>query len=110
MTYNRNFIFIIESEGKSLHIHTWTGDEVVRISSQGLGLTWDERINMVHVGHQGVLHVAVWDDKKRAYTRIVTYKVCILLCFSFIYTHIQAAQLYCLWGQGQEDTDQDYYP
>ena len=80
LTSSRHHLFLIEDSAPGrLHIHERDGEEVACLDKEELELTHDESINGVGYGDGDVLHVAIGGVNAARMTRVVAFKVGILL-------------------------------
>ena len=75
VTCSDDLIVVRDAKLKHLHIHSWGCDEMTAVSSQQLGLAQQEEIDRISCGVGGMMHLAVWDNQKKTWTMINTYKV-----------------------------------
>ena len=68
------YIYVVESGSRSVHIHSLTGEEVLHLDTQQLGLMEDEEIWQIGSG-PGHMHIAAYDFPSLIYTRVITYSI-----------------------------------
>ena len=71
---SKGYIFVIEAGNRNIHIHTAAGEEIVKVTSDDIGLVEDEVVRFVGSGPRHFLHIALHKYQPKS-TRIITFKI-----------------------------------